>query len=85
MKGNIRVYEETGDRTVAIFVYPNPLPLEAIQNVTINSGWQRYDHGLKQILLDDGCVKVHNAMLLKFVRETVCSQVIERYHTNGNF
>ena len=49
------------------------------------AGWQRYDHGLKQILLDYGFVKVHKAMLLKFFTETVCSQVIERYHKNGNF
>jgi hypothetical protein len=27
-------YEETGDSSVVIFVYRNPLPLEAIQNVT---------------------------------------------------
>jgi hypothetical protein len=49
------------------------------------AGWHRYDHGLKQIPLDYGCVKVHNAMLFKFVRETICSQVIERYHKDGNF
>jgi len=47
------------------------------------AGWQRYVHELKQILLDYGCV--NDAMVLQFVRKTVCSQVIERCLTNGNF